>query len=219
MGKDRNTNIRGSYRMPAVTFGGGLMLAAGAEYFGGDHWLVFVAFFSGILIVIFGVLWGVAEWISDRKYLRNSIEGNGAPDVSVELVSNPPYINDLLPVCAVRFTNDGPSLEGKCLVKIERHGISGIPDPLPVRTEGQIRGKRTGRFTLSHGEPKYIPVVFRVPATVGRHMFIGEDGEQYVFTGSSVFNVAIYGADTPTKAQIRFDVGDNGKRSVTMEYC
>ncbi len=79
MGKDQNTNIRGSYWMPAVTFGGGLMLAVGAEYFGGDHWIVFVVFVSGILIVIFGVLWGVAEWLAERKYLRSSIQDDAAP--------------------------------------------------------------------------------------------------------------------------------------------
>ena len=217
MGKDQNTNIRGSYRMPAVTFGGGLMLATGAEYFGGDHWLVFVAFFSGILIVIFGVLWGIAEWIVVRRHKRNAAERLNSPSIATELETKSLYVGDLHAVCSIRARNNGPSLEGKCLAQVEGHNVVGVSDPFPIRTESQILDGRSGRFTLSHGQPKLIPIIFRTPRTANLHMFIDERGKQYRFSGSVDFTISVYGHEPATRARVRFIVEEGSSRKITME--
>jgi len=95
-----------------------------------------------------------------------------------------------------------------------------MPDPLVVRTEGQIRNNRTGRFTLSSGQPKIVPILFREPARINQFRFIGEDGKHYSFTGDSAdFVVAIYGPATPTKVRVRLSVGQDWRVNTEMEYC
>ena len=143
------------------------------------------------------------------------------PIILAELETTVPSIGDFTPACAIRIKNTGPELEGKCLVQIEKHGLDiHMPDPLVIRTEGQIRAKRTGRFTLSIGQTKLVPILFRDPAQIDHFRFIGEDGKHYPFSGDSAeFVVAIYGAAIPTRVRIRLSVGQDWKINSEMEYC
>lgn len=145
--------------------------------------------------------------------------GNQAA-VSVQLVTGTPPFGDFTPVCAVRVMNEGTEhLEGKCLVRLEDHGITDMRDPLVVRTGGQITGNRTGRFTLSRGQHKLVPILFQDAVRRNEFRFIGEDGTNYLFMGKSCeLVVAIYGADAPTKVRIRLDVGPNWNVNAKMEY-
>ena len=145
----------------------------------------------------------------------------GNPLISVELVTDTPIIGDFVPVCAIRITNTGPELNGKCLVQLEDHEYtSQIPDPLVLRTEGQIRANRTGRFTLSAGQPKLVPVLYREQIRKNQFRFIGEDGTGYPFTDSSAkFVAAIYGAATPTRVRISLRIGPNWNVNAEMEVC
>ena len=89
-----------------------------------------------------------------------------------------------------------------------------------IRTEGQILGNRIGRFTLSAGQKKLIPILFRVPANLGQFRFISENGEIYDFVGESAeFVVAIYGANCPTRVRIRLDGGQDFKPKFELRYC
>ena len=116
------------------------------------------------------------------------------PIILAELETTVSKIGDFTPACAIRVTNTGPELEGKCLVQIENHGLNiHMPDPLVIRTEGQIRGKPTGRFTLSTGQPTLIPILFREPARINQFRFIGEDGKHYLF---AVCPVSAYETDS-----------------------
>ena len=143
------------------------------------------------------------------------------PIILAELETTVSPIGDFTPACAIRITNTGPELEGKCLVQIEKHGLEiHMPDPLTIRTEGQIRGTRTGRFTLSAGQTKVVPILYREPGHINHFRFIEEDGKHYSFTGDSAeFVVAIYGAATPTRVRIRLRVGEDWKVNSEMEYC
>lgn len=143
------------------------------------------------------------------------------PIILAELETTVSPIGDFTPACSIRVTNTGPGLEEKCLVQIENHGLKiHMPEPLVIRTEGQIRGKRTGRFTLSTGQPKLVPILFREPGRINQFRFIGEDGKHYLFAGDSAeFVVAIYGAVTPTKVRVRLSVGQDWKINSEMEYC
>ena len=95
-----------------------------------------------------------------------------------------------------------------------------MPDPLVIRTERQIRGGRTGRFTLSRGQPKFVPILFQEPNRKNQFRFIDEDGSSYPFTGSSAeFVLAIYGAATPARVRIRLRVGTDWKINAELEDC
>ena len=95
-----------------------------------------------------------------------------------------------------------------------------MPDPFVIRTEGQIRDNRTGQFTLSAGQTKLIPILFRAAASLGHFRFIGEDGKNYDFVGDSAeFVVVIYGADNPTRVRVRLDGGQDWKSNFEMGYC
>ncbi len=143
------------------------------------------------------------------------------PIILAKLETTVSPIGDFTPACAIRVTNTGPELEEKCLVQIEGHELKMLmPDPFVIRTEGQIRGNRTGRFTLATGQAKLVPILFRVPAHLGHFQFIGEDGKNYDFVGDSAeFVVAIYGADNPTKVRVRLSDGQDWKPNFEMEYC
>lgn len=143
------------------------------------------------------------------------------PVILAELETTVSPIGDFTPACAIRVTNTGPELDGKCSAQIEDHDLKiYMPDPFVIRTEGQIRGKRTGRFTLSTGQSKLIPILYREPARLNQFRFIGEDGENYSFAGDTAeFVVVIYGPDTPTRLRIHLSVGQDWKVNCEMEYC
>ena len=156
-----------------------------------------------------------------RPVLEEFLGSNREPIILAELEMTVTKIRDFTPVCSIRITNTGPPLQSKCLVQVEKHDLKiHMPDPLVVRTEGQIRNDRTGPFTLSAGQPKLVPIFFRDPGRINEFRFIGEDKSHYSFIGDSAeFEVAIYGAEHPTRVSIRFNVGEDWKVHVEMEYC
>ena len=96
--------------------------------------------------------------------IREKYFGSTKPTILAKLETTVPKIGDFTPVCSIRITNTGPPLESKCLVKVEKHGLEiRMPDPLAVRTDGQIRNDRSGPFTLRAGEGKLVPIFFRDP--------------------------------------------------------
>ncbi len=134
---------------------------------------------ASLLIIIRLVIYGIKWWR----------DGNSSkPIISAELETTVSPIGDFTPACAIRVTNTGPELEETCLVQIEDHGLKmHMPDPLVIRTEGQIRSKRSGRFTLSTGQPKLVPILFRESGRINQFRFIGEDGENYLFVGGNLW--------------------------------
>lgn len=160
----------------------------------------------------------------DLEIMRGDLERRieellAAPVILAELETTVAPIDGLTPACAIRITNSGPELE--CLVQIEDHGSKvNFPDPLVIRSAGQIIGNRTSRFTLSKGQSKLIPILFKIPAHLGHFRFIGEDGGNYDFVIESLeFVVAIYSAGNPTKVRIRLSNGQDFKPEYEMEYC
>lgn len=156
-----------------------------------------------------------------RNVLEEVLGSNLEPVILAELETVVAPIGDLTPACAIRVMNTGPELKEKCLAQIEDHALKmQMPDPFVIRTEGQIRDSRTGRFTLSAGQTELIPILFRVPAHLGHFRFIDVNGKNYDFVGDSAeFVVAIYGAHNPTKVSVRFDGGQDFKPNFEMEYC
>lgn len=142
------------------------------------------------------------------------------PTISIQVVTETlKKIGGLTAVFSIRVSNDGPEhLEEKCLVQAEEHGIADMPDPFVLRTDGQIRNNRTGRFTLSPGQKKLVPILFQEPDRRNQFWFIGEDGTRYLFTDRSAeFLVVILGASVPTRNLVRLNVGKDWSISGEME--
>ncbi|MCI0551866.1 MAG: hypothetical protein L0287_13000 [Anaerolineae bacterium] len=153
--------------------------------------------------------------------LPEILERNRGPIILAKLETTVSQIGDFTPALGIQITNTGPPLDDQCLVQIENHDMkTHMPDPFVLRTEGQIRGQRTGRFNLSAQQKKLVPVFYRNPGRINEFRFIGEDGQHYIFAGdSSEFDVGIYGAKVSTKIHIRFSVGTDWKIHAEMEYC
>lgn len=69
---------------PAFTFGGGLVLAIGAEIFGGTHWTIVTAFLLGVGICFGSLIWGAVEWCVRRQYEKDYAK----PDPEVVILRN-----------------------------------------------------------------------------------------------------------------------------------
>ena len=120
---------------------------------------------GGFLVWVFGLF----NWVFGlfKRTSGGNQRASGGPVILAELETDIAPIGDFTPACAIRVRNTGPELKEKCLAQIENHGLKmQMPDPFVIRTEGQIRGNRTGRFTLSAEQPKLIPILFRVPANL-----------------------------------------------------
>ena len=70
---------------------------------------------------------------------------------------------------AIKITNQGDEIESKCAVYLEDHGMANLPDPFALRTENQIRRSDSGRFSLSKGQPKIIPILL---SNVAKNKFL-----------------------------------------------
>ena len=187
-------------------------------------WLAIPIALGGAGIIAWGLYPDKIERVISKVLCRWVAESRGELEqriITAELETTVPRIGDFTPVCSIRIINTGPPLESKCLVKVEKHGLEiHMPDPLVVRTHGQIQNDRTGPFTLRTGEPKLVPILFRHPGRINEFRFIGEDKNHYDFSGDSAeFEVAIYGAEHPTRVCIRLDVGEDWKVHTEMEYC
>jgi hypothetical protein len=69
-----------------------------------------------------------------------------------------------------------------------------MPIPLVLRTDGQIRGDRKGRWRLSQNQPKTIPIFFSLPNKRNEWFFFHETGEEYFLSAGRVsLLIGVYG--------------------------
>jgi hypothetical protein len=192
-----------------------------ADFWGGVIGAAIAA--SSIGLIIASKIFHTQSKQIDTAELEGIIQGDvsSLPIITVKLAQAAPPINNFTPVCAIQITNNGPELKEACLAQIEGHGLGVyMPDPFVIRTEGQIRGDRIGRFTLSAGQTKTIPILFRHPGRINSFRFFSESGDYYDFVvDSAEFVVAIYGAATPTKVCVKISVGEDFKTRCELETC
>lgn len=148
-----------------------------------------------------------------REWLRQ--EGKAPPSASfnIELVVGPGQIGDYNCVCAVIVKNTESKDLKNCLVQIDKISFTRpdkMPLPLVLRTEGQIGGSRTGRFTLSPGQPKSVPILFRKLTRAIEWFFVDENGNSYFVPAQhSKLVLGIYGGESNSKALVDILVGDD----------
>jgi hypothetical protein len=134
------------------------------------------------------------------------------PPASFRLVldANPSRIGDYTPVSAINITNIGPvDLDSRCLVSMEEFSGTwppAMPKPLVLRTDGQIRGQRSGRFTLSKSQSKKIPLLFCGPVRKNEWYFFDENGgKHFLPAGPIKLVLRVYGGAEPITALVFID--------------
>ena len=144
-----------------------------------------------------------ANFVSDWSKAAPSLPN----DLSIELTRNPAQINAYTPVCAITIQNTSSRELDRCLVdvkEISSHWPGQMPNPLVLRTDGQIRRNGTGRFILSQGQSKTVPILFRGATRANEWFFFDENGNKYFISANPIKIVlSLYGA-TETKTVLIF---------------
>jgi hypothetical protein len=155
---------------------------------------------------------------------RAWLKGKGAPPhvagLSVKMDTKGTLIGDHQTVCAIEILNNGMCKLDDCLVQVEQFSRAkpdSMPLPLVLRTEGQIRGQRTGRFTLSREQPKSVPILFCVPHRRNEWYFLDENGLQHrVAAGQTMLLVGLYGGTESGKALVHIDIAEGWRVHPTV---
>src|SRR5262249_54140931 len=101
---------------------------------------------------------------------------------------------------------------------------NGMPLPLVLRTDGQIRDNRKARFGLSTGQPKVVPILFVGPVRKDEWFAFDERAEKYpIPAGPAKLLLGVYGGKMDGKALIKIEVGTDWRvypsiESVPMNY-
>lgn len=139
------------------------------------------------------------------------LAGDGKPpepaSFSVRIVRPEISIAGLPCALAIEIRNIGSDAQKvACLIKIdEAIGLSGIRLPLVLRTEGQILRNGSGRFNLSKGERKIIPLFVRdMEKDPTQWWFFDEGGNGYNHqAGDMKLLIGVYGDETNGKVLCR----------------
>jgi nucleoside phosphorylase len=149
----------------------------------------------------------------DAEEARAWLKGDGAPpagaEIAVGLNTTSARIGDFVPVCSLVISNVGAKDFDACFVEmIEFSGVipEGMPMPFVMRTDDQIRSGERGRFTLSRGQKKIVPLAFRAMIRANEWFLFDENGKKYfVPANPTKMIVRIYGGTAPGNALIYLD--------------
>lgn len=195
-----------------------------------------VPYLPAVLFAALGVMaimgWGAKTTVHlSRPNFRNTSKNSEAVSIGdlpmrssfcVEIENNANTLGEYEWICSITLKNsESYDLYEKCLVKIEQMDIpcpDGMPLPLVLRTDGQIRGHRSGRFSLSSNEHKTVPVLFRNQKRKNEWFFFDERGKHYFVPANSLNMVAgFYGGQSNSKALIEVTVGDDWSTLSTIK--
>ncbi len=148
-----------------------------------------------------------------KRWLKNEGKAPPAASFNVQLVTSPGQIGDYNCVFAIIVKNMESNELTRCLVQVEQISITHpdeMPMPLVLRTDGQIRDSRKGRFTLSPNQPKSVPILFKNPTRKNEWFFFDDDGRFYFTPANhSKIVLGIYGGKFSGKVLIDVLVGDD----------
>lgn len=149
----------------------------------------------------------------DAAEARAWLKGDGAPpagaEIAVGLNTASARIGEFVPVCSLVISNVGATDFGECFIEmIEFSGIvpQEMPMPFVMRTDDQIRSGERGRFSLSRGQKKIVPLAFRATIRANEWFLFDENGNKYfVPANPTKMIVRIYGGTAPGNALIYLD--------------
>jgi hypothetical protein len=144
---------------------------------------------------------------------RAWLDADGKPppsaEIAVRIKSPGPKIKEVQPICALVLTNTGKRHFEKCLVQMtELSGTlpPGLPLPLTLRTDPQVRNNEKGPFALLSGQQMMIPLAYHSPNRPNEWFLFDENGERYFLPANPTKMVLhIYGGLSPGAALVFID--------------
>ena len=148
-----------------------------------------------------------------RDWLKRDGKAPPSASFNIQFIASPGQIGSYDCVCAIIVKNIESNELTNCLVQMEQISCTypdQMPMPLVLRTDGQIRGSRTGRFTLSPNQPKSVPVLLKSRTRNNEWFFVDENGKSYFIPPQHFKAVlGIYGGKFSGKALVDIRVGDD----------
>ena len=152
---------------------------------------------------------------------------SGKSAVAIDVANVYGVVGDAICLSAICVTNIGQSSLTGCVAKVEgmraifipdansvvSKPMEGIPNPMVLRTEGQLRNGRKGPFNLRIGESKNLGILWRNKNGKGPRYLTGEDGTRYPVSNSFEVTIAVYGAGAPAKKKLSVRIGNSVETS------
>lgn len=135
----------------------------------------------------------------NEQQAKDWLAGDGKPpepaSFAIRGVKGTAKVGEFETIIALEVTNIGGHDLDKCLVTIEQIRATANWETLhlALRTEGQIRGGRTGRFSLSKNQPKIVPMLF---AHEPSWTIFGEQGDSHPVELPLELVIGVYGGET-----------------------
>ena len=157
---------------------------------------------------------------------RTWLTGAGKPPPSAEIavgIKTPgAKIGDYRPVCCLVVTNTGQRRFEHCLVQMtEFSGVlrQGMPMPLTLRTDWQIRNNERGSFPIYAGQQTLVPLAFRSAHRANEWFLFDENGQSYFIPANPAkMLLRVYGGAAQGAAEVFIDTdaGWNAMPSVRI---
>jgi hypothetical protein len=155
---------------------------------------------------------------------RAWLAGAGRPPPSAEIavgIRTPgAKVGDYQPVCCLVITNTSQREFDRCVVQmteLSRAMPAGMPMPLTLRTDAQIRNSERGPFPIFAGQQVVVPLAFRSSQRANEWFLFDENGRShFIPTDPTKMLLRIFGGDAPGAAEvfINTDAGWNAMPSV-----
>ena len=144
---------------------------------------------------------------------RTWLTGAGKPPPSAEIavgIKTPgAKIGDYRPVCCLVVTNTGQQRFEHCLVQMtEFSGVlpEGMPMPLTLRTDPQIRNNERGSFPIYAGQQTLVPLAFRSAHRANEWFLFDENGQSYFIPANPAkMLLRLYGGAAQGAAEVFID--------------
>lgn len=144
----------------------------------------------------------------DETQARAWLDGAGKPpapaDVAVRIEAGGVQLGDFRPVATLFIRNIGDTDFDRCLVEMTEFSSvipRGLPMPLALRTQSQIRADEHGRFLLSAGQEVAVPLAFYRQQRANEWYLIDDAAKKYFFSANPTkMLLRIFGGPSPGAA-------------------
>ncbi len=141
--------------------------------------------------------------------------------MAVRIEPGGPPFGDFTPVAMLFLRNIGTRNFDQCVVEMTEFSRvlpKGLPMPLALRTQGQIRANERGRFLLPAGQEVPIPLAFYRPRRANEWYLFDDTGKHYFFRAHPTKTLLrIYGGPSPGSVLPYIDVDTRWRALTSVE--
>ena len=162
-----------------------------------------------------------------RAWLADEGKPPPSAEIAVNIKTPGSKIGDYQPICCLVIANTSRREFDRCVVQmteVSRTTLEGMPIPLTLRTDAQIRNDERGPFPIFAGQQAIIPLAFRSPQRANEWFLFDENGRShYIPADPTKMVLHIFGGAAPGAAEvfINTDAGWNAMpsvRTVTTDF-